>query len=184
MARQDLQSVSALIYTVSFKMHRMLYRRKYGGYKNCWMNLLFTLEMQLWWPNGALLSADGLWADYNDGSWPSCCSGKNFDVKEVWFLVYSYDNNIDSRTYVYIHTLVYLCKLFVPYCPSIVHSVVSLNIMFESERNHYFFNGEVISSLSGLPRYIIIWYTRQFPRDSFVSQKYKHSTVWIICLVA
>lgn len=73
-----------------------------------------------------------------------------------FYIVYAYDNNIDSRTYMYIHTLVYLCKLFVPYCPSIVHSVVSLNIMFESERNHYFFNGEVISSLSGLPRCIMV----------------------------
>ncbi|XP_051143745.1 ribonuclease 2 [Andrographis paniculata] len=25
----------------------------------------------------------GLWADYNDGSWPSCCSGKKFDIKEI-----------------------------------------------------------------------------------------------------
>ncbi|KAL8525924.1 hypothetical protein ACS0TY_015231 [Phlomoides rotata] len=25
----------------------------------------------------------GLWADYNDGTWPSCCTGKKFDVKEV-----------------------------------------------------------------------------------------------------
>lgn len=31
MARQDLQSVSALIYTVSVKMHRMFYSRKDGG---------------------------------------------------------------------------------------------------------------------------------------------------------
>ncbi|CAN0830840.1 Ribonuclease 2 [Linum grandiflorum] len=25
----------------------------------------------------------GLWADYNDGSWPSCCGGSNFNEKEV-----------------------------------------------------------------------------------------------------
>ncbi|GER54588.1 S-like RNase [Striga asiatica] len=25
----------------------------------------------------------GLWADYNDGTWPSCCSGKKFDAKEI-----------------------------------------------------------------------------------------------------
>ncbi|KAK9684820.1 hypothetical protein RND81_10G235100 [Saponaria officinalis] len=25
----------------------------------------------------------GLWADYNDGSWPSCCSNDNFDMKEI-----------------------------------------------------------------------------------------------------
>ncbi|KAL3616280.1 Ribonuclease 2 [Castilleja foliolosa] len=25
----------------------------------------------------------GLWPDYNDGTWPACCSGKKFDVKEV-----------------------------------------------------------------------------------------------------
>ncbi|XP_022143546.1 ribonuclease 2 isoform X3 [Momordica charantia] len=25
----------------------------------------------------------GLWPDYNDGSWPSCCTGKNFDEKEI-----------------------------------------------------------------------------------------------------
>ncbi|GFP98719.1 ribonuclease 2 [Phtheirospermum japonicum] len=26
---------------------------------------------------------DGLWPDYNDGTWPACCSGKKFDVKEL-----------------------------------------------------------------------------------------------------
>ncbi|KAK4492152.1 hypothetical protein RD792_002949 [Penstemon davidsonii] len=26
---------------------------------------------------------DGLWSDYNDGTWPSCCTGKRFDVKEI-----------------------------------------------------------------------------------------------------
>ncbi|KAL3653223.1 Ribonuclease 2 [Castilleja foliolosa] len=25
----------------------------------------------------------GLWPDYNDGTWPACCSGKIFDVKEI-----------------------------------------------------------------------------------------------------
>ncbi|CAN1236050.1 Ribonuclease 2, partial [Linum grandiflorum] len=25
----------------------------------------------------------GLWADYNDGSWPSCCGGSNFNEKEL-----------------------------------------------------------------------------------------------------
>ncbi|KAG6403526.1 hypothetical protein SASPL_135750 [Salvia splendens] len=25
----------------------------------------------------------GLWADYNDGTWPSCCSGKKFDATEI-----------------------------------------------------------------------------------------------------
>ncbi|KZV32200.1 ribonuclease 2-like [Dorcoceras hygrometricum] len=25
----------------------------------------------------------GLWPDYNDGTWPACCSGKRFDVKEI-----------------------------------------------------------------------------------------------------
>ncbi|KAL3850489.1 hypothetical protein ACJIZ3_012371 [Penstemon smallii] len=25
----------------------------------------------------------GLWSDYNDGTWPSCCTGKRFDVKEI-----------------------------------------------------------------------------------------------------
>lgn len=27
--------------------------------------------------------ADGLWPDYNDGTWPACCTKKNFDEKEV-----------------------------------------------------------------------------------------------------
>ncbi|GAA0141484.1 endoribonuclease [Lithospermum erythrorhizon] len=31
----------------------------------------------------ATLSADGLWPDYNDGTWPACCSGPEFNVKEV-----------------------------------------------------------------------------------------------------
>ncbi|KAK4338649.1 hypothetical protein RND71_043136 [Anisodus tanguticus] len=26
--------------------------------------------------------ADGLWTDYNDGTWPACCSGSQFDKKE------------------------------------------------------------------------------------------------------
>nr|AMQ67306.1 S-like ribonuclease [Camellia sinensis] len=25
----------------------------------------------------------GLWPDYNDGTWPSCCTGSNFDIKEI-----------------------------------------------------------------------------------------------------
>ncbi|KAK4440941.1 Ribonuclease 2 [Sesamum alatum] len=25
----------------------------------------------------------GLWPDYNDGTWPACCTGKRFDVKEI-----------------------------------------------------------------------------------------------------
>lgn len=29
--------------------------------------------------------ADGLWPDYNDGSWPSCCSGPAFDEVEVFY---------------------------------------------------------------------------------------------------
>ncbi|KAK6122180.1 hypothetical protein DH2020_021999 [Rehmannia glutinosa] len=28
-------------------------------------------------------SLDGLWPDYNDGTWPACCTGKRFDVKEL-----------------------------------------------------------------------------------------------------
>lgn len=27
--------------------------------------------------------ADGLWPDYNDGTWPACCTRKHFDEKEV-----------------------------------------------------------------------------------------------------
>ncbi|KAK8701857.1 hypothetical protein V6N13_020235 [Hibiscus sabdariffa] len=26
---------------------------------------------------------DGLWPDYNDGTWPSCCARARFDVKEI-----------------------------------------------------------------------------------------------------
>lgn len=29
----------------------------------------------------------GLWPDYNDGSWPSCCEGPDFDVKKVYSLL-------------------------------------------------------------------------------------------------
>ncbi|XP_077228482.1 ribonuclease 2-like isoform X2 [Tasmannia lanceolata] len=25
----------------------------------------------------------GLWPNYNDGSWPACCSGSNFDIKKI-----------------------------------------------------------------------------------------------------
>ncbi|KAK4483011.1 hypothetical protein RD792_010187 [Penstemon davidsonii] len=28
-------------------------------------------------------NADGLWPDYNDGTWPACCTGKKFEAKEV-----------------------------------------------------------------------------------------------------
>ncbi|KAK1266747.1 Ribonuclease 2 [Acorus gramineus] len=27
---------------------------------------------------------DGLWPDYNDGTWPACCSRSDFDVKKVF----------------------------------------------------------------------------------------------------
>ncbi|RZB59311.1 Ribonuclease 2 isoform D [Glycine soja] len=30
-----------------------------------------------------VFGVDGLWPDYNDGSWPSCCSGSSFDPKEI-----------------------------------------------------------------------------------------------------
>ncbi|CAK9178099.1 unnamed protein product [Ilex paraguariensis] len=30
-----------------------------------------------------LVAEDGLWPDYNDGTWPSCCTGSNFDPKEM-----------------------------------------------------------------------------------------------------
>ncbi|KAK4408737.1 Ribonuclease 2 [Sesamum angolense] len=33
----------------------------------------FTIRMKI----------DGLWADYNDGTWPACCTGKKFDVREI-----------------------------------------------------------------------------------------------------
>ncbi|KAG7025471.1 Ribonuclease 2, partial [Cucurbita argyrosperma subsp. argyrosperma] len=29
----------------------------------------------------------GLWPDYNDGTWPSCCTGKEFDEKEIHTLL-------------------------------------------------------------------------------------------------
>ncbi|KAH1149682.1 hypothetical protein GYH30_043956 [Glycine max] len=31
----------------------------------------------------AVFTIHGLWPDYNDGSWPSCCSGSSFDPKEI-----------------------------------------------------------------------------------------------------
>ncbi|KAL3008931.1 hypothetical protein AAZX31_07G057400 [Glycine max] len=31
----------------------------------------------------------GLWPDYNDGTWPSCCSGSSFDPKEILTLTNS-----------------------------------------------------------------------------------------------
>ncbi|PIA63856.1 hypothetical protein AQUCO_00201287v1 [Aquilegia coerulea] len=30
-----------------------------------------------------MVVADGLWTDYNDGTWPSCCGDHQFDIKEV-----------------------------------------------------------------------------------------------------
>lgn len=33
--------------------------------------------------NKVYCTADGLWADYNDETWPACCSGPQFDKKEV-----------------------------------------------------------------------------------------------------
>lgn len=35
--------------------------------------------------NNILLFVDGLWPDYNDGTWPACCNGPRFDAKEVIF---------------------------------------------------------------------------------------------------
>uniref|UniRef100_M1CNB4 RNase NGR2 n=1 Tax=Solanum tuberosum TaxID=4113 RepID=M1CNB4_SOLTU len=39
-------------------------------------------------PNAALPMpvADGLWADYNDGTWPACCSGPQFDKEQSFVL--------------------------------------------------------------------------------------------------
>ena len=31
--------------------------------------------------------ADGLWPDYNDGTWPACCTRSSFDIKEVLVLL-------------------------------------------------------------------------------------------------
>ncbi|KAK9078053.1 hypothetical protein SSX86_002110 [Deinandra increscens subsp. villosa] len=33
----------------------------------------------------------GLWPDYNDGSWPSCCSGPAFDEAEISTLLGALD---------------------------------------------------------------------------------------------
>ncbi|CAL5353337.1 unnamed protein product [Camellia sinensis] len=31
----------------------------------------------------SLQSVNGLWSNYNDGTWPACCTGSNFDIKEI-----------------------------------------------------------------------------------------------------
>ncbi|CAL5386157.1 unnamed protein product [Camellia sinensis] len=33
--------------------------------------------------SNACCRGNGLWPDYNDGTWPSCCTGSNFDIKEI-----------------------------------------------------------------------------------------------------
>lgn len=37
--------------------------------------------------NKVSCAIDGLWTEYNDGTWPSCCSGKAFDEREVCLLI-------------------------------------------------------------------------------------------------
>jgi len=37
---------------------------------------------------------DGLWPDYNDGTWPSCCTKSRFDPNEVQFP----DHNVQTIT--------------------------------------------------------------------------------------
>lgn len=32
-----------------------------------------------------LVWIDGLWPDYNDGTWPACCTRSDFNEKEVSF---------------------------------------------------------------------------------------------------
>lgn len=39
----------------------------------------------------AAFTADGLWPDYNDGSWPSCCTNADFDINEV--IIFKYDHH-------------------------------------------------------------------------------------------
>ncbi|KAK9082701.1 hypothetical protein Scep_029172 [Stephania cephalantha] len=34
-------------------------------------------------PKRESFNFDGLWTDYNDGTWPSCCRGPRFDMKEI-----------------------------------------------------------------------------------------------------
>ncbi|KAJ8527156.1 hypothetical protein K7X08_029633 [Anisodus acutangulus] len=31
----------------------------------------------------SVFTIHGLWTDYNDGTWPACCSGSQFDKKEI-----------------------------------------------------------------------------------------------------
>lgn len=53
-------------------------------YDQIWIYYLsFALLVQIWI---TLLFIDGLWPDYNDGTWPACCSKSNFDEKQVLLL--------------------------------------------------------------------------------------------------
>ncbi|WMV36076.1 hypothetical protein MTR67_029461 [Solanum verrucosum] len=38
---------------------------------------IFTIQL-----NKVSRASDGLWADYNDGTWPACCSGPQFDREQ------------------------------------------------------------------------------------------------------
>lgn len=77
--------VSHVIFLVKLEMLHTLFPL------NCCL-LLLLLFLLLWWSiyldeiillYNVCRTADGLWPDYNDGTWPSCCTESEFDEKEV-----------------------------------------------------------------------------------------------------
>lgn len=53
--------------------------------------------------------ADGLWPDYNDGTWPACCTRSDFDEKEVIFYVIQVVVTPLNGVCLYEHDEMHLC---------------------------------------------------------------------------
>lgn len=56
----------------------------YSDWEGCIYILVSCCAMWELELNKVSRASDGLWPDYNDGTWPACCSGSQFDKKEVY----------------------------------------------------------------------------------------------------
>lgn len=61
-------------------------RKSYSISEGCVINFVCDEKWKIEL-NKVSCAIDGLWTEYNDGTWPACCSGKAFDEREVCLLI-------------------------------------------------------------------------------------------------